>query len=51
MEKIWLKHYPAGVPADVDAAQYPSLVGLLEESFRKYADLPKAWIGVTAWPS
>ena len=40
MEKIWLKHYPAGVPADVDAAQYPSLVGLLEESFRKYADLP-----------
>lgn len=40
MEKIWLKHYPAGVPAEVDAAQYPSLVGLLEESFRKYADLP-----------
>ena len=40
MEKLWLKHYPAGVPAEVDAAQYPSLVGLLEESFRKYAALP-----------
>jgi long-chain acyl-CoA synthetase len=36
MEKIWLKQYPAGVPAQIDVAQYPSLVALLEESFRKY---------------
>ncbi len=40
MEKIWLKQYPAGVPANLDVAQYPSLVALLEESFRKYAALP-----------
>ena len=40
MEKIWLKQYPAGVPADVKADLYPSLVALLEESFRKYRDLP-----------
>ncbi|MBR0756296.1 long-chain fatty acid--CoA ligase [Bradyrhizobium jicamae] len=38
MERIWLKHYPAGVPADIDVTQYASLVALLEESFTKYAD-------------
>jgi long-chain acyl-CoA synthetase len=38
MEKIWLKQYPAGVPAEIDVAQYPSLVALLDESFRRYAD-------------
>jgi len=40
MEKIWLKQYPAGVPAEVKTDLYPSLVALLEESFRKYRDLP-----------
>jgi long-chain acyl-CoA synthetase len=38
MERIWLKHYPAGVPADIDTGKYQSLVELLEESFAKYAD-------------
>ncbi|MGJ4933802.1 long-chain fatty acid--CoA ligase [Bradyrhizobium sp. SZCCHNRI1009] len=38
MERIWLKHYPAGVPADIDPGKYPSLVDLLEESFKKFAD-------------
>ncbi len=38
MERIWLKQYPAGVPADIDVNQYPSLVELLEESFQKFAD-------------
>ena len=36
MERFWLKHYPPGVPADIDASVYPSLVALLEESFAKY---------------
>ena len=40
MDKIWLKHYPAGVPAEVAVDLYPSLVALLEESFRKYSNLP-----------
>ncbi|MGM9487482.1 long-chain-fatty-acid--CoA ligase [Ideonella sp. YS5] len=40
MEKIWLKQYPAGVPAEVKTDVYPSLVALLEESFRKHAQLP-----------
>jgi long-chain acyl-CoA synthetase len=38
MEKIWLKQYPAGVPAEIDVAQYSSLVALLDESFQRYAD-------------
>jgi long-chain acyl-CoA synthetase len=38
MERIWLKQYPAGVPADIDVAQYSSLVELLEESFKKFSD-------------
>jgi len=37
MDKIWLKSYPPGVPADIDPDQYGSLVQLLEESFQKYA--------------
>ena len=39
MERIWLKQYPAGVPADIDVTQYSSLVELLEESFKKFSDL------------
>lgn len=38
MERIWLKQYPAGVPHDIDPSIYPSLVELLEESFKKFAD-------------
>ena len=33
----WLAAYPPGVPADIDASVYPSLVALMEESFQKYA--------------
>jgi long-chain acyl-CoA synthetase len=38
LNPVWLKSYPEGVPADIDPSQYSSLVGLLEESFAKYAD-------------
>jgi long-chain acyl-CoA synthetase len=38
LNPVWLKSYPEGVPADIDPTQYSSLVGLLEESFSKYAD-------------
>ena len=37
-ERIWHKHNPEGVPADIDASQYPSLVALMDESFKKFAD-------------
>jgi long-chain acyl-CoA synthetase len=36
MERIWLKHYPPGVPAEIDPSRYASLVALLEESFARY---------------
>ncbi len=38
MERIWLQHYPPGVPAEIDVAKYSSLVALLEESFARYRD-------------
>jgi long-chain acyl-CoA synthetase len=38
VEHIWLKHYPKGVPATIDWGQYKSIVQLIDESFRKYAD-------------
>lgn len=37
-DKFWLKSYPAGVPAEIDVTQYKSLVHLLEEAFKKFAD-------------
>ncbi|WP_296951285.1 long-chain-fatty-acid--CoA ligase [uncultured Massilia sp.] len=37
MDKIWLKAYPPGVPAEIDPDQYGSLVQMLDESFQKYA--------------
>jgi len=40
MERFWLKHYPAGVPADIDPDQYPSLVALLDEAFTRHAARP-----------
>jgi long-chain acyl-CoA synthetase len=40
MEKVWLKHYPAGVPAEVRTDLYPSLLALLEHSLRRHAALP-----------
>jgi long-chain acyl-CoA synthetase len=38
MEKIWLKQYPAGVPADVKVDVYPTLVALVDDSLRKNRD-------------
>jgi long-chain acyl-CoA synthetase len=40
VEKIWLKHYPKGVPATIANSQYTSIVQLLEESFQKFANRP-----------
>ena len=37
-ERIWLKHYPRGVPVDIDVTQYESLVELMDESFEKFRD-------------
>jgi long-chain acyl-CoA synthetase len=37
MEKIWLKSYPPGVPAEIDTTQFGSVADLLERSFREHA--------------
>jgi long-chain acyl-CoA synthetase len=37
-DRPWLAAYPQGVPADINPSQYSSLVGLMEESFQKYAN-------------
>ncbi len=40
MEKIWIKHYQAGVPAEIDPHCYQSVNEVLEEACRKYAAKP-----------
>ena len=40
MEKIWLKHYPKGVPAEIDVNEYASVREVFEESVAKYAARP-----------
>ncbi|MBX3608374.1 MAG: long-chain-fatty-acid--CoA ligase [Hydrogenophaga sp.] len=37
-QRPWLSAYPEGVPADIDASRFPSLVHLMEESFRQYGN-------------
>ena len=37
MEKLWLKQYPAGVPAEIDVNQYETVSQVLEESMKNYA--------------
>ena len=40
MQKTWLRQYPNGVPAEIKTDLYPSLLALLEDSFRKHRALP-----------
>ncbi len=35
-DRVWLKNYPEGVPADIDTRQYPSLAALMEAAFQQY---------------
>ncbi|MDH4419816.1 MAG: long-chain-fatty-acid--CoA ligase [Acidovorax sp.] len=37
-DRPWLAAYPQGVLADIDTSQYASLVALMDEAFKKYAD-------------
>ena len=40
MEKIWLKNYQAGVPAEIDVNAYKSVAEVFEKSVAKFADRP-----------
>jgi long-chain acyl-CoA synthetase len=37
MDKIWLKSYPPGVPAEIDVGEFQSLKEIAEQSFRSFA--------------
>jgi long-chain acyl-CoA synthetase len=38
MERIWLKSYPEGVPAEIDASTVGSLADFIKASFEKFRD-------------
>jgi long-chain acyl-CoA synthetase len=40
MERIWLKHYPAGVPADIDPDKYQSIRDLFDECTANFGARP-----------
>ena len=40
MERIWLEHYPPGVPAEIDVNEYASVREVFEESCRAFAPRP-----------
>ncbi|HTT39428.1 MAG TPA: AMP-binding protein [Burkholderiales bacterium] len=40
MDKIWLKQYPEGVPADVDVNAYASAKEFMEKSCARFRNLP-----------
>ena len=40
MEKIWLRSYPPGVPAEIDVGAYRSIGDLFEQSVRRFASHP-----------
>ena len=39
-EKVWLKHYPKGIPAEIDYSAYTSVKQLFESCCAKFKDLP-----------
>jgi long-chain acyl-CoA synthetase len=39
MNKVWLKNYPTGVPAEINPNEYRSLTDLLESSCSRFAEL------------
>ncbi|NUS39935.1 MAG: long-chain fatty acid--CoA ligase [Lysobacter sp.] len=39
-ERPWLAHYPAGVPAEIDADEYPSVAAVFQRSVERYRDRP-----------
>ena len=48
VEKIWLKNYPQGVPAEIDPNKYQSIVDIFEQTCKRYKNLPAFYnLGVT----
>ncbi|MBE7523003.1 MAG: long-chain-fatty-acid--CoA ligase [Burkholderiales bacterium] len=40
MDKIWLKQYPPGVPAEIDVGEYASVRDVFDESVARFASRP-----------
>ncbi|MFO1325549.1 MAG: AMP-binding protein [Burkholderiales bacterium] len=40
MDKIWLKNYPAGIPAEIDPDRFSSIPDLVEKTAAKFGDKP-----------
>lgn len=40
MDKIWLKHYPLGMPSEVDLHEYASLPEILKKTCARFGALP-----------
>jgi len=39
MNKVWLKNYPSGVPAEINPNEYPSLTTLIDSCCRRFGPL------------
>ncbi|WP_256672603.1 AMP-binding protein, partial [Pseudomonas sp. JG-B] len=39
-ENFWKDKYPAGVPAEINADQYPNVQAVLKQSCQRFADKP-----------
>jgi long-chain acyl-CoA synthetase len=40
VDKVWLKSYPPGIPAEINPAEYRSLLDIMERSLVKFRDMP-----------
>ncbi len=40
MDKVWLKQYPPGIPAEIDIDEYASVRDVVDEAERQYATRP-----------
>lgn len=40
LDKIWLDHYPKGVPPNIDPSQYKSVIEVFTETCKRYHDRP-----------
>lgn len=48
VNKVWLKNYPQGIPAEINPDAYQSIISMFEESCKNYAEKPAFYnLGVT----
>ena len=40
MEKVWLKNYPAGIPAEIDVGGYQSVTDVFEQAIERFGANP-----------